>query len=678
MLLSDKQFYTAALDLSIPEIKECKALFLAGKLEEANRLFARFARENLDYEKFFTLQLVKDYRTRIDAEAAIASADRTCAGEISSCGVSYVCEDLSKLDWSYNPTENNYGEWVWQLSRHGFFPNLARAYELTGDKKYVDAFVKLITSWLEQEEFPIADVANGHYSKDFVGWRTIESGCRMRLSWHYPVHVFLKAGLLSDRLVVDIFKSFWEHAFHIRNFCSSHNWLTIELGGFMHIATLYPFFDCSDKWRKFIFDRLHKELKVQLHADSMQYELATGYHMVVLGDYKRVMAIADRYGMEVSETMKASAYKMYEAIVKILQPDRHIPDLNDGTDRDFLGDLADGEWLYPADPMFRFFLSEGKEGKAPSYLSTTLPYAGFCAMRTGWERDAIYALFDGAHFGWGHQHEDKLSFNLSAYGKNLLLDGGNYDYDGSQMRRMLLSTYGHNTAVVDTFGQNNRKTHSRAEEERCVREKIPSDLAWSFGEDFEVCESQYNLGYGEELVPVEHHRKVIFFKKGLLSSAPFFVLLDDFSPKDEAEHLYEVLFQLGIEPITETEEAVVADHGDGVTLSLVSSGKREIAIGQYEPRYVGWRKKFAPGAEHEHYPAPAVFFSEKGREKHIATVVYPAKNGVCPIRSVSCDEATFTIVMDGGEACRFEKSNPVFRTYGTLERLENGMDIGKL
>ncbi len=676
MLLTDKQFYKAALDRKIPEMQECYDLFLAGKGEEANAHFAKYVREHLDYERFFTLQLVEDFYSHYTDEKVIEVADLAAAGHISSCGVSYVCEDLKKLDWSYNPTENNYGEWVWQLSRHGNFTYIARAWELTKDQKYLDTYITLISTWLEQEEFPIADVDNRHYSTAFVGWRTIESGVRMRLPWHYPIHVFMREGVLPDRLVVDIFKSLWEHAFHLKNYCSSHNWLTIELGGFMHIATFYPFFECSDKWRKFIFDRLHKELSVQLHADYMQYELTTGYHMVVMGDYKRVMAIAERYGLEVSETMKASVRKMYGAITRILQPDRHIPDLNDGTDRDFCGDLADGEWLYPNDPEFRFFLTDGKEGSAPAYLSAVLPYTGFCAMRTGWERDAIYAFFDGAHFGWGHQHEDKLSFNLSAYGKNLLMDGGNYDYDSSKMRGMLCSTYGHNTALVDTLGQNNRKTHSRAEEERIVREHIPSDLAWSFTEDYEVCEAAYRLGYGDALIPVDHERKVIFFKKGISGSQPFFVLLDTFLPKDGGEHLYEVHFQLGTEPTAEQGNAITADHGDGVTLTLLSSGKMSVECAQYEPRYTGWKKRFAPGSEHEHYPAPAVFFSARGAEAYVATVAYPAKNGTCPITALACGKDAFSIVMADGKTYTFEKNDPTFRTFSTAERLEKGMDVG--
>jgi hypothetical protein len=255
------------------------------------------------------------------------------------------------------------------------------------------------------------------------------------------------------------------------------------------------------------------------------------------------------------------------------------------------------------------------------------------------------------------------------------LDGGNYDYDTSDMRRMLCSTLGHNTALVDTLGQNNGKTHSRAEEERCVREHIPSDLAWNFTEDYECCEAAYRLGYGEDLIPVDHERKVIFFKKGIGGSQPFFVLLDAFKPKDEKEHLYEVHFQLGTEPTTETENSITADHGNGVTLALLSSGKMSVETAQYEPRYTGWKKKFAPGAEHEHYPAPAVFFSEKGREGYIATALYPAKDEKCPISSVSCTAESFALTMKDGKKYTFDKNDPAFKTYTTPERLEKGMDL---
>ena len=174
---------------------------------------------------------------------------------------------------------------------------------------------------------------------------------------------------------------------------------------------------------------------------------------------------------------------------------------------------------------------------------------------------------------------------------------------------------------------------------------------------------------------MDHERKVIFFKKGLSGSQPFFVLLDTFIPKDGKEHLYEVHFQLGTEPTTETEKSITADHGDGVTLTLLSSGEKSVECAQYEPRYTGWKKKFAPGAEHEHYPAPAVFFSARGGVAYVATVAYPAKDAACPIVSVACDKETFSLGVADGMTYTFDKNDPAFRTFSTVERLEKGMDI---
>jgi len=83
---------------------------------------------------------------------------------------------------------------------------------------------------------------------------------------------------------------------------------------------------------------------------------------------------------------------------------------------------------------------QGRARLAPAQASHAFPYAGYYVMRTGWEPDAMWAVLDAGHFGYGHQHEDKLSLLLHAYGRLLLTEGGNYAYDASEMRRYVLST----------------------------------------------------------------------------------------------------------------------------------------------------------------------------------------------------------------------------------------------
>ena len=59
MMLTDKQFYKAALDLYIPEMKEARDLFFAGKKAEAEKVFAAYVRSHIDYETYFSLPSVK-------------------------------------------------------------------------------------------------------------------------------------------------------------------------------------------------------------------------------------------------------------------------------------------------------------------------------------------------------------------------------------------------------------------------------------------------------------------------------------------------------------------------------------------------------------------------------------------------------------------------------------------
>ena len=216
MMLTDKQFYKAALNLSIPEMAEAKKLYFEGDEAGAAKVFADYVRRTTDYEKYFGLPGVTKTFSEEDQTKIVASADRVLDGWFAPTGYAYQFPNM-EVDWVTNRTPNNYGEWVWQLNRHPEFATLAKAYLITKDEKYVNAFAKLIESWIDQEEFPIADVANGHGSYSHAGWRTIESGIRMMSPWMYPIHVFLEAGKLSDALLVKIFKSIWEHAFHLRN-----------------------------------------------------------------------------------------------------------------------------------------------------------------------------------------------------------------------------------------------------------------------------------------------------------------------------------------------------------------------------------------------------------------------------------------------------------------------------
>jgi hypothetical protein len=137
-----------------------------------------------------------------------------------------------------------------------------------------------------------------------------------------------------------------------------------------------------------------------------------------------------------------------------------------------------------------------------------------------------------------------------------------------------------------------------------------------------------------------------------------------------------VHFQLGTEPTTETEHSITADHGDGVTLTLIGDAPMEVHTAEKEPRFMGWKKIRSAGTDHEHLPAPAPCFVKKGGEEHFITVAYPAKDGEsCPITAVSCNAESFAITLADGKTHTFEKADPAFQTFGTAERLAKGEKV---
>ena len=111
-------------------------------------------------------------------------------------------------------------------------------------------------------------------------------------------------------------------------------------------------------------------------------------------------------------------------------------------------------------------------------------------MRTDWTRDAVWCLLEAAPFGFGHQHEDKLEVLFQAYGSSFLTEAGTNAYDDSPLHRYSLSSFGHNTVLVDGCGQNRRARYSRKD----LRTDVSAGMYWRSNDIFDAAQGVYNRG----------------------------------------------------------------------------------------------------------------------------------------------------------------------------------------
>ena len=575
-IMTDAELFDA-LDLDLPELSAVKAAVAKDDLAAAKTALATYLRHRTSVPWWFDPHQV-DPKTTFNR----GRADATLAGEHTEISIKHVFPN-DDIDWFYNPTkvrddlpDNN--EWQWQLGRMGYWGELARAWWGSGEDKYVDGFVKELRSWVHN--CPRPEKVNNSAGS---AWRTIECGIRLGGSWPNAYHRFLSSPRFTDDDLMLYLKSVWEQADYLHNYPTTGNWLTMELNGLYTTAAVFPEFRKSAEWRKYAMDRLYEELDAQFLPDGAQVELTPGYANVALGNILSLPRLAKLMGRtaEMPADFIARMQKAYEYNLYLMTPDRSLPTFNDSWPVNVPGTLNITAELFPERTDFAWIRSDGKAGVPPPETSHAFPYAGYYALRSGWEKEANYAAFDAGPLGYGHVHQDKLNLVVYAYGRELLYDNGGGQYENSPFRRYATDTYSHNTVLVDHQPQ-------RRPGERGLGGKYPAlDCGWVSTSDYDFVRGVYDDGYGKpEDKLATHTRRVLFVKPDL------FIVADTLVPNDDQPHLYQARWHLlanGAEQVDRVCFTVDAGRPNLAVVPLLQDGLTvERVAGQEEPEVLGW------------------------------------------------------------------------------------------
>lgn len=614
---TDSEFFSM-LNLDYPGLENVKTAANAGDLSAAKHECAEYLRHRSKpvWKPDWLAGLGRGKRTdKTDTRAA----DRAMQREFLSVSVWHKFD--GEIDWTLNPID--YREWPWQLNRHHMWTDLGLAYWATGEEKYAKEFVFEMTDWVRKCPVPL-DV-DGNRTET---WRTIEAGIRSGQTWMAAYHLFVHSPSFTDDAMVTMVKSFAEHARHLMRWPQTGNWLTMETNGLMHVGVIFPEFKEAETWRKTATQRMYAELDRQVYPDGAQIELSTGYHQVSLYNFAMAWDVAHVNGIAMPADYVAKMQKMFDYDLDISMPDGYAPGLNDAGRTNMTAMAQMGLTYFPERKDYEWLATLGKKGTVPTVGSIALSFSGHLVMRSGWNLDDRYMLFDAGPFGYGHQHEDALSLVIYAYGKYMLVDPGNYPYDSSQWRKYVLSTRAHNTIMVDGFEQHRR---DRPRTEYVLSKPLP--IQWESTAKFDYASSVYEDGYAHDnSVKVKHQRSVFFVKPD------YWIVVDTLTPSDDKPHRYESMFHLdmtGAEADAHSK-AVRTTDAKGANLSIVPLAddglKVSIISGQEKPIVQGWMP--AGGYKCRPIPTP-VFEKQKSGKASFAYVFYPTpEGGKCPVVSV--------------------------------------------
>ncbi len=481
-------------------------------------------------------------------DRVVAAADEICRGRFEFMGKTFDFRG-EPIDWHLDPESGRrwpreswsrfsiYGpdapgdvKFAWELNRHQFWPTLGRAYWLTGDERYAEAWVAQVAGWLDENPPELG-----------VNWGSnLEHALRIA-NWWIALAMFMPAPQLSDELLARIVGTMVLKARHIvadldySRISMANNHLLGDAMGLAVMALALPELPETERWRDLGLDILWTEAPRQIHPDGSSFECAISYHRFVAYFYLLVLRLCDRSGVPVPDEVRQRLEGMFEFVLHLRRPDGDMPSIGDWDDgrtvvlsEQALGDFAPmlstgavmfsrGDMAWAAgeiDEETLWWLGpkaaedfDALRPAPPAETSRAFPDGGYFISRSDWTAQAHYAVVRNGPFD-SHTHADLLNVEISAFGQPLLVDPGTYTYNGPwAWRTYFRSARAHNGLMVD--GQGQTCAH------RIFRWLFPptgTTLAWHSSRHVDYYEGEHD-GY-RRLPGRPVHRRIVVAVRG--------------------------------------------------------------------------------------------------------------------------------------------------------------------
>jgi len=498
----------SVLNLDYPGLEAAKA---ATSVDEKLKAIAQYFR----ISTFDRRHVVPDTPPKAD----LKEADRILEGHM----LGHYWPD--GVDWDANPY--GYIEWSIRIHAFPFFIPLEHAWAETKDPKYALAIEKMINDWMTKTPMPLDVRAGG------LAWgHSLIVSHRAYCILVDAFTVLCECDAVADQTLIDLLKAMYEHVVYLLKFESfpPSNKTISEGKAMLATACSFPEFADAKDWFDAASARLLEDMRIQVLPDGASYELTPGYQMAIASWFLAAYQVAQKFDQALPSELEAGIRRMYDWCVSITRPDFSRPSVSDAGSLDAkYHDALTKPGRFLENEAAIWVGTEGKEGSPPDYTSIANPDSGYFVMRSGWEADAVYMLFEGGPFGRFHQHEDMLSFDLFAHGQPFIVDPGIASYYPNPWTTFYRTTQAHNTVLVDGCGQK-RRNQSIDEWVDSARDKT----FWYSDDKFDVAMANYAAEWDGLDDAITHRRAVMFVKPG------YFLLFDELV--GEGEHTYEALF----------------------------------------------------------------------------------------------------------------------------------------
>ncbi len=444
---------------------------------------------------------------------------------------------------------------TWELNRLQHLVTLAKAYRLTGDRRYAGEIFQQWRHWHAENPYPIG-----------INWASSLEVAFRTLSWMWMYHLLEGTPAMPPEFRNEWLRAQALNGRHIERYLSTYfspnTHLLGEAVALFFLGTLCPEISRADHWKSRGWQIVLQEARRQVQADGFHFEQSTYYHVYATDFFLHASILARVNGLTVPSEFETTLEKMLDSLLllgrvgtpprlgdddggRLFAPRRnrseHLLDplatggvlFQRGDFKAAAGELREETiWLLGEPGVAEW---DRLEPRSTNMASASLPSAGLyvLAAPSPPSQLVIDAGPQGAGSG-GHGHADALSICLQSQGHSLLIDPGTLEYVGNDSQRDLFrGTAMHNSLQVDGMSQSEpagpfawkRLTHAKTEH-------------WIAGRSFDLFVGSHD-GYCRLASAAQHRRWVFSLKSGLY-------LVRDVM-EGEGKHQLDIAWHLGPE-----------------------------------------------------------------------------------------------------------------------------------
>lgn len=349
---------------------------------------------------------------------------------------------------------------TWEPARFAFVFPLARAYRLTGEAAYFEAFWRLLESW--RQSWPVN--AGPHWvSGQEVAIRLLGLG----FAWY----AFGRELSRSPHKAADLAATIAAHAARIPPTMSyawaqGNNHLLSEAASLYTTGLLFPELAGARRWRRLGRRAFLRGVTEQVFPDGGYVQHSSRYHRLALDLAVWCARLAHIHGEPFPERPLERLARLTECLAALVDPGTgqasnlghndgtHLLPLTDAAGGDFrptlqaAGALFLGSNLYPAGPWddLAMWLGLDPKGQAGHRGPDSFPDAGIHIAYGARARATLRC----AQFRTRPSHSDQLHLDLWVNGVYLIRDPGTYRYTAAAgWMDALAGAAGHNGPVLD-------------------------------------------------------------------------------------------------------------------------------------------------------------------------------------------------------------------------------------